>query len=181
MAGIQSGAALELSTEYSRTAGLKHQDLEQARVPWDISFWPLQLHNFLPLRLKQPSDFLLSFHTYSTDWSKSVMSQHPLASFGLLHTFKNVRLRIPDPASSFHDAKYHPSHTYPSPLPLLVKFHCPYCHQSGFYLLEAMKSSTPSQHPSRANCFPVLLSLQPSRWAPARSSTWRLPQEVLQE
>lgn len=59
-------------------------------------------------------------------------------------------LQIPDPASSFHNVKDHPSHTYPSPLPLLVKFHCPYCHQSKFYLLEAMKSSTSSQHLSRA-------------------------------
>lgn len=182
MARIQGEAALALWTEHNCTARLKHQDLKQPRVPWDISFWPAQLHNFLPLRSKQSPAISCcpSVHTYSTNWSKSVMSQHPLASFGLLHTFKNVRLRIPDPASSFHNAKHHPSHTYPSPLPLLIS-HCPYCHQSKFYLLEATKSSTSPQHPSRAKCFPVLLSLQPNRWTPTRSCTWHLPKEVVLE
>lgn len=104
MVGIQSEAALELWTEYSCATRLKQHDLEQARVPWDISFWPVRLHNFLPLRLKQTPVISCcpSVHTYSTNWSKSVMSQHPLTSFGLLHTFKNVRLWIPDSAASFH-------------------------------------------------------------------------------
>ena len=89
-AGIQSEAALELSMEYSSTARLQHQDLEQARMPWDISFWPARLHNFLPLRLKKSPVISCcpSVRTYSTNWIKSVTSQHPLASFGLLHTSK---------------------------------------------------------------------------------------------
>lgn len=37
------------------------QGLEQPRVPRDVSFRPMQLHNVLPPVKTEPSDFLLSF------------------------------------------------------------------------------------------------------------------------
>lgn len=129
MAGIQSKVALKLWTRNSRTARLQHQDLEQARL------LRVTIPSSPPVKTK-PCLWLLAVHlisavhTYFVNWSKSVMSQHPLASFGFFLTFKNVKLWIPDPASSFQNAKYHPSHTNTSPFPLLVKLHCPYWHQN---------------------------------------------------
>lgn len=116
MAVIQSKVALKLWTENSCTAKLQNQDLEQARVPW----LTIPLAVFCLFSLNKTWWFLAvllisAVHTYFVNWSKSVMSQHPLASFGFFPTFKNVRLWIPDPASSFQNAKYHTSHTHFSP------------------------------------------------------------------
>lgn len=95
----------------------------------------------------EPCNSLLSSYPHRLHKLERIRYGPAPTSFrGLLRMLMNVRLYKFQASLLPSTMQKLPCRTHPSPLPL-VKFHCPYCCQSKFYLHEARKSSSSPQHP----------------------------------